>query len=104
MAKPRSAASGRANSSDFLKVVAVLDQFDALGEHGAVFLLAVAVGNDDDGLQAEQAGGHAHALAMIAAGGGDHAFETGLGLRQPDAINQRAAQLEGADRASGSRV
>src|SRR5580698_1008244 len=40
-----------------LKVFTMFDQCDALGKHGAVLLAAVAVGNDDDGLETETPGG-----------------------------------------------
>ena len=77
-----------------LKIVAVLDQLHALGQHGAILLLAVAVRDDNDRLQAEQPCGHADALAMIAASGRHHALEGRFGLLEPVHINQRAAQLE----------
>ena len=79
-----------------LKVVAVLHQLDALGHHGAVFLFAVAVGNDNDRLQAEQSRGHANALAMISAGCGDDTGQVGMRFLKPVAIDQRATQLESA--------
>jgi hypothetical protein len=80
-----------------LKVVAVLDQFDTLGEHGAVLFAAVAVGDGDDRLEAVEARGHAHSLAVIAPGGGHHAGQGGLGPLEPIDIDQGPAQLEGAD-------
>ena len=58
-----------------LEVVAVLDEFYSLGEHGLILLRAVAVGDDDDGLEAEDASGEAYSLAVIAASGGDDASE-----------------------------
>ena len=80
-----------------LKIEAVFHQLDALGHHGAVFLLAVAVGNDDDSFQAEQARGHANALAMISAGCRDDTGQVGMVLLEPVPVDQRAAQLECAD-------
>ena len=59
----------------FLKVVPVLDQFRALRLHGAVFLLAVAVGNHDDGADVREPRRHGHALPVIAAGCRDHAAQ-----------------------------
>ena len=81
----------------FLKVVAVLDEFSALGDHGAILLHAVAEGNDDDCFQAEEPGGHGHSLAEVASGSCDYACGFGLRLLQPVQIDQRAADLEGSD-------
>jgi len=80
-----------------LKVVAALYQFDALGYHGAVFLLAVAVRDDDDGFQAKQPSGHADALAMVSASRGDDAGQVGMSLLEPVAVDQSASQFECAD-------
>ncbi len=54
--------------------------------------------NDDYGLEAEEAGGHGDALAVVAACGGDQAGEIGLGLLEPCGVDQGAAQLECAGR------
>ena len=81
----------------FQEVVAVLDEFNTLREHGAILLPAVAVRDDDDGFETEEARGKADALTEIAAGSSDHALEVWLRSLEPFEIDESAAKLEGAD-------
>src|ERR1035437_1424715 len=80
-----------------LKIAAVFHQFCSLGQHGAVLLLTVAVGDDDYRLHAEETRSHAYALAVVAASCRHNARQLGLCLGQPVKIDKRSAQLESAD-------
>ena len=78
--------------------MAMLDQFGAERAHGCVLLDAVAVGHDDDRRQPDAPRRECHALAVIAAGGRDHAGDIRLLPLQLLHVGESAAQLEGADR------
>ena len=81
-----------------LEVLAVFHQFDPLGQHGAILLFAVAVGNDNDRLQTQKPRSHAHTLAMISARGRHHASQASLCLLEPVKIHERSPQFERSHR------
>ena len=56
-----------------LKIVAELNQSGALTAHGRIFLHAVSVRHHDRHRDIEPLTGESDRLAVIAAGGGDHA-------------------------------
>jgi hypothetical protein len=78
--------------------VAGLDQLGPEGAHGGVLFHRIAFRHDDGGGDAHLVGADGDALAVIASGGADHAFEPGLRMLQPIHVDQAAAHLEGADR------
>ncbi len=57
----------------FLEVMAMLDKFRALGQHGAILPGGVAVGHHNHGFHSQQAGSHGHTLAKVAARGRHYA-------------------------------
>src|SRR5579871_5051757 len=81
-----------------LEVVTVLDQAPAKGRHRPVLFDAVAVRNDDRRRQPEPGRGIGDALAVIAAGRGDHSGELRLAAFELVEIDEPAAQFESADR------
>ena len=81
-----------------LEVVAVLDEFGAERHHRQVLLDAVAARHHDHRPYAEDARGEGDALAVVAAGRGDHAGQVRLRLLEVAHVDQPAAHLEGADR------
>ncbi len=98
MAWPGREESSRAYSSEAWKSSPCSISSAPLGSHGLVFLPAVAVGDDDDGAQAEEMGGHGNSLTVIAAGGGYECMNVWLSFFEPGRVDQRAAKFEGSDR------
>src|SRR6185369_15585635 len=82
----------------FLKVMPSLNQLDALSQHGAVLLDAVALRDDNHSLQSEQSGCHPNALTVITPRCRDHALKTGPALLEPFDVDQFSAQLKRANR------
>ena len=76
----------------------MLDQLSAQGDHGPVFLDAVAVGHHDRGRHPVGAGGESDALAVVASCRRDNPGFGLAGALEVLHINQAAAHLEGADR------
>ena len=60
-----------------IEIVAGLDQLRPEGAHGGVLFHRIALRHDDGGGNARLGGAEGDALAVIASGGADHAFESG---------------------------
>jgi hypothetical protein len=81
-----------------LEVVPGLDETGAERRHRPILFAAVAVRHDDRRGNTEPPRRKGNALPVIAARGGDDAFEIGAGAPHVVEIEEAAADLEGADR------
>src|SRR5262245_1184472 len=81
-----------------LEVVAMLDELRAERLHRRVLLAAVAMWNNDDGLQAVALRGKGDTLAVVTARGGDDPSNVWVAALQPVGVDETAAHLERAER------
>jgi hypothetical protein len=80
-----------------LEVLAVFHQFGAERAHRGVLLARIALRHHHHATQPAALRGKRHRLAVVAAGGADHAEAPGI-ARQPLEVDDAAAHLEGAHR------
>ncbi|MNI49851.1 hypothetical protein D3C73_1044860 [compost metagenome] len=82
----------------FVEVATELDHFAAKATHGVVLFHRVAQRHHDQRPQPHRRGRQCHALAVVAAGGGDNTLDLRMRLLEPVHEGDAPAHLEGAGR------
>ena len=97
MAKPRSAGKCARKLERLLKVVAMLDQLGSLGNHGAIFFHAVAMGTTMTALIPRSRAAMATPWPKLPRVAATTPARSGCVCLSHVAVDQRAAQFEGAN-------